>query len=297
MTFCYSLYNLTVQSELPLPAPACASPNGNSSPVTISFGSVDKNGLASPMHQAFAWQSDKTDFWLNVPSVARFLISSGQCIVIDPVRDIDDDSVRTFLLGTCMEVLLRQRQLTVLPGFALKLGDYGVSFTGGSALGLAMLQALFYRQGYSFPGGNYIALTDKGDILPGISQLECTPPVLAALQLDKQVLKPVRPNIKKYIIPLAEQYHPRPLRCKLVYTLKMHQQADIRFEELNDDQKQFCLQKLLAANHLPVELWHDQPPSLPMQIIRIHLPVSGLKLQQLADCIKEDVMERGYSYV
>jgi hypothetical protein len=297
MTYCYSLYNFVVQSELPLLAPHHASTTNNINDVTISYGRVSKAGIANPVHQGFAYQASRTACWLNVPPVARFLVSNGQSIVIDPVRGADEDSILAFLFNTCLEVLLRQRQLTVIPGYALKMDNYGISFLGGSGLGQSMLQGLLYKQGYSFLAGNFIAFNDQGDMLPGIPQLEYWPTVISALKLENNVIKQLRPNIKKCVIPLEQQYHASPLRPKIMYTLKMHQQGDVLFTELHHENKLSYLQQLLAVNNLPVELWSTLPDLFnTIQMICIHLPMAELKLQHLADCIKQDVIERGHSY-
>ena len=291
MAYYYSLYDFIVQSDLQLPAPPLPSSASN---VTVSYGSVSPEGLANPVCRGFAYQASSTDFWLNIPSVARFLVSNGQSIVIDPVKGIDEDSIQAFLLKTCMEVLLRQRQLTVLPGYAFKMGDYGISFLGNPGLGQSLLQGLWYKQGYSFLSGNFVVLNSQGDMLPGISQLDCLPGVISSLKLEKQVLKQLRPNIKKCVISLNQQYHANPLKPKIIYILKMHQLADVLFGELDDDSKLSCLQQLVSSNMwsaLPKpDLFHTTP------IICIHVPMAELKLQQLAESIKQDVMERGHSY-
>ena len=293
MTYYYSLYDFIVQSELQLPAPPLPS-SANS--VTISYGSVSPQGLANPIFCGFAYQASSTDFWLNIPSVARFLVSKGQSIVIDAVKGIDDDSLQTFLLSTCMEVLLSQRQLTVLPGYALKMGDYGISFLGNGGLGQSMLQGLWYKQGYSFLTGNFVVFNSRGEMLPGITQLDCLPAVVSSLKLEKQVLKTLRPNLKKCVIPLEQQYHTNPLHPQIIYTFKMHDQAEVLFTELDHNSKLSYLQQLMSSNILPVELWSTRPKPDLIPIVCIQLPMAELKLQPLADAIKQDVMKRGHSY-
>lgn len=293
MTYYYSLYDFIVQSELQLPAPPLPS-SANS--VSISYGSVSPEGLANPVCRGFAYQASHTDFWLNIPSVARFLVSNGQSIVIDPIKGVDEDSIQAFLLSTCMEVLLRQRQLTVLPGYALKMGDCGIAFLGNTGLGQSMLQGLWYKQGYSFLTGNVVVFNSQGEMLPGTTQLDCLPTVISSLKLEKQVLKPLRPNLKKSVIPLGQQYHASPLHPQIIYTLKMHDRAEVLFTELDYNSKLSYLQQLMSSNILPVELWSTQPKADLISIVCIQLPMTELKLQPLAEAIKQDVMKRGHSY-
>lgn len=300
MTYCYSAYNFIIHSELLLPAlPHFFSGSEAINPVVISYGYVDKKGLPSPTHQRFSYQANKTEFWLNVPSVARYSVSNGNSIIIDPVEGVDEDSIRVFLFHTCIEVLLKQRQVTVLPGYTLKFGDDGIAFSGSPRLGQSMLQGLWYKRGYVFLAGHSIALNEHGHALPGLAQIEFWPPVIETLKLEKHVQKNLRPNIKKCVIPLEQQYYPRPLPLKIIYILKTHQQTDVLFTKINDEHKLPHIQQLLAQNNVPADICYEMNTAeakSSIQIIYIHLPAAGLKLQQLADDIEHDVSERGYSH-
>lgn len=300
----YSVYQLRVQSELCIPTLEIT-PKSIDGPshVTISFGTVCPEGLKLPIHKGFAYQANRTQFWLNIPSVARFLVSNGQSIIIDPSEGIDEDSLRAFLLSICLEVLLRQRQLLVLPGYALKRGEHGIAFLGGSGLGQAMLQGLFYKQKQFFLATHFFVLNQQGDILPGVPQLEFLPQVVSALKIETQTFKTLRPGHEKYIIPLDEQYHAQPLPLKVIYTLNIHQQSHIDFLPLEEADKIPYLHQLLTQSNLPLDVWYDEQVCLPnpsvfdpIQIVAIHLPKVGLKLQQLADSIEYDFVKRVNSY-
>lgn len=304
MKYYYSVYNLLIESELLLPNLQTIDKTPDAiNPVTISYGTVGKEGLHLPAHQGFAYQATRTEFWLNIPSVARFLVSNGTSITIELTDGVDEESIHAFLLNTCMEVLLRQRQLIVMPGFAFKMGDYGISFLGGSGLGQSMLQGLFYKRGHSFLAGNFITLNDQGDILPGVAQVEFWPLVVSSLKLETFAIKTLRPTIKKWVFPLKQHYYSSPLPLKCIYTLKMHQQPDVVFSKIDEAHKLPYLQQLVAVNNLPIDLWYDTNNILPnpnafnnIQLICIHLPMIGLKLQQIADSIENDLIERGHYY-
>jgi len=297
-----------IQSQLILPSfqvlPAGYFLENAGHQITIFFGSVSQKGLSQPLNQGLTYQATATEFWLNIPFMARFLVSNGQNIIIDPVPGIDEESIRVFLLSTCLEVLLKQRQMTVIQGYALKLNDQGVVFAGNLGTGQSMLQGLLYKRGHIFLSGNFFALNNQGYILPGVAQLEFWQPVVSALGFAEQSLKMLRPNINKYIIPLEEQYYAKPLPLKVIYTWKTHQQGDIIFSPIDDANKKQYLQQLIKANNLPVGLWPEQHDNLcnsavldAIQIVCIQLPIKGLKLQQLVDSIENDLVERGHYYV
>ncbi len=296
----YSEFDLIIQSDLLLPnlQPVATT---NKIDVTISYGVVEKQGLQRPIQQSFAYQASPTEFWLNIPFIARFLVSDGRRIIISSHDGVAEESFHAFLLSTCMEVLLRQRQIIVMPGFAVKLGEFGVSFLGGTGLGQSMLQGLFYKRGYPFLASNFVVINDQGNILPGVAQIEFWPAVVSALKLDSAVNKTLRPTIKKSVIPLEQNYYSAPHPLHFIYILKMHQHNEITFSSIENSEKQAYIQQIVAVNHLPIQLWYKNNNCLPnsdvfskVDIICIHLPTTGLKLQQIADSILNDLTERGH---
>jgi hypothetical protein len=301
----YSVYDFIVQSELFLPTLGVISHQSNAiNPITISYGAVSNHGLAAPTQQGFTYQATNTDFWLNIPFIARFLVSNGQQITIEPNERADEDSIHTFLFSTCIEVLLRQRQKILLSGYALKMSESGVALLGDSSKGASMLQNLFYKRGHSFLTSNFLALNDEGFILPGIAQIEAHTQIVSALKIETDNLQKIRPGIEKYVIPLKQQYHSQPLPLRVIYTLKMHQKSDIIFTTIDNDFKIEYLRQLMPINTLPIELWGSPYDHLSntklldhIDIICIHLPATGLKLPQIADAIETDVHARGSHYV
>lgn len=294
MTYYYSAYNLAVQSALQLSAlPEIFSPGEPD--ITISYGLVSKEGLVCPTHKGFTYQKNETAFWLNIPSIARFLVSNGDHIIIDPIEDIDEDSVQVFLFGPCMEALLRQRQITILPGYALQMGDNGIAFAGNTGLGYSLLQGLWYKRGYCFSGGNFIALNHHGEVLPGTAQLEFWPAVIENLKLERNIKKTIRPNSKKQVIFLDKNCFQHPVPLKILYIMKTHHHPEVLFTPCSSEQKYAQMQQLLAGNNSPPFNNFMSKSNIP--IVIIHLPKAGLTLQQLAECMENDISERGHSHV
>lgn len=306
MKYMYSIANLGVQSELLLPTLAVStanSPIDSLGHVSIIYGLVCQNGLNNPTHQGFNYQTTSTEFWLNIPSIARFQVSKGEQIIIDPVDGIDDESIRTFLLSICIEVLLRQRYHLVASGFALKFRNYGVGFVSNLSSGLAILQGLFYKQGFSFLGSNFFALNSIGEVVPGVGQLEFWPSSATTLGLDTKTLKILRPGIEKYVLPLEEQYYSKPLPLKTIYTIKMNKQSEITFSPMDEADKIPYLQEIAKTNSIFADLWDDINPRLlqsdianNIQMVTIYLPIVGLKLRQVIDLIENDLVEREQHY-
>src|SRR3990167_10661167 len=133
----YRAFDLTIQSELPFrELLSNAHMEQDVSQIMITLNAVSPNGLLeSPSLKTAFYQATKTAFWLHVQQVARFLITNGDQIHIDPLPESDEDSIRLFVLGSCMGALLMQRQLLLLHGNAIKIGEHCVSFIGNSGAG------------------------------------------------------------------------------------------------------------------------------------------------------------------
>lgn len=299
MTHHYSLYDFTLQSPIALPSLPKVTSSETKATVTIEFGRISPTGLDNPLQRKAIYQIGEHEFWLNLPTVARFLVLDGQRIIIDPIAKIDEDSIRTFLFTVCIEVLLKQRQLSVLPGFALNIQQQGVGFTGLPGFGQTMLQSLFYKREYTFLSGNNLCI-DQDQVLPGLGHMELNESIARALAIDVQNLSPARAAIQRYFLPI--QHHPHALPLSAIYTLKMHQQPEIMFSSLNEEHKIPYLNSLLRTNTAGIDLWyaHHALPDLSqlneIPLIGIHLPSSGLKMQQVLSAIEQDLAQRSHSY-
>ena len=112
MTHFYHVFGLSLEAALTcpelLPAAASSAPD-----IVIRFGEVPES-LENPADSGVRWQSAQGRYLLNLLRVARFLVTEGREIVVQPVPGVPEDTIRVFLLGTCLSILLHQRKLYAL---------------------------------------------------------------------------------------------------------------------------------------------------------------------------------------
>lgn len=169
----YRLFGLAIKSELPLPE-LPESSDDRLSPPDIDIGFC--NGLDS-----------EGAFILDIPGVARFVISGGRSITIDPATGAGEREIRLFLLGSAMGVVLHQRGVLPLHANAVAIDGVAVAFTGPSGSGKSTLAAWFHDRGYQILADDVcVVRTDDGRAMafPGLPRLRLWQDALEASGRD-----------------------------------------------------------------------------------------------------------------
>ena len=203
----YHAFNLNIQSDLYFPelleqpeyTPADAD-------LRIQFGDVSPSGLEHPLMMQPFCQANAEALWLHVPGVAHFLITQGSQITLHPSPGVDEDSIRVFLLGSCMGALLMQRDLFLLHGNAVKVGRHCISFVGHSGAGKSTLSGAFFKRGYSILADDVCAVSAAGDVLPSFPQIKLWCDAAHQLNIETQSLRNIRPGIENTQFHLASTF-------------------------------------------------------------------------------------------
>ncbi len=107
--------------------------------------------------------------------MGRFLLRSGQEILIDLAPSADDDEVRAYLLGPVFGALCHQRGITPLHASAIDVSDGCVAFVGASGAGKSTLVAALARRGNEIIADDecFLQLAADGQMLawPGLSRI------------------------------------------------------------------------------------------------------------------------------
>ena len=296
----YYAFALSIRSELAfpelLPCSHAASPDLN-----ITFGDVSVQGLGSPnQSKGLFYQVTESELWLHVPNVARFLISHGNQITIDPIAGADEDSIRVFVLGSCMGALLMQRDLFLLHGNAIKVGDHCISFVGHSGAGKSTLSGAFFKRGYSILADDVCAVSTTGHVMPSFPQIKLWFDAAKQLNIDTQALRRIRPLIEKFAVPLAQQFQPDALPLKVVYVLNPNNKDEFNFSTITGMQKLQPLQAntyrknyLAGPDKKRAHFQRCSQLASQISLVRINRPNDGFKLDELVNLIQQDLTARG----
>lgn len=229
----YAAYGLTIASELPLPE---LSPGTGVPDVWFRSGAVPEE-LPDCAGQGICFQAAPGRALVKLGGLFRLLVRDGTEVVIDRSRDADDDTIRLFLLGTCLGLLLQQRGEMVLHASTVAKEGRAIALAGVSSAGKTTLAAaLVERAGYTLVADEASLIskgTDDGPVvIPGAPTLLLWERALERLSLWTDELRPVRPGVAKYALPSADRFVAAPQRLTHVCVLKRWNRNEVALERL-----------------------------------------------------------------
>lgn len=220
--YCYTCYGLALRSQIELPELqplSTSSAHANRPDIDIRLGEVAPGGLADGQQIGpWTWVHGPS-LWLEIPRVARFLVSQGRDILIDPVPGIDEDSIRVFLLGSSLGALLFQRGYLVLHGNAIRIGDQCLVCVGPSGAGKSTLAAGFRQRGFLPLADDVVTVDAECRAVPGFPRLKLWQDAADRLAIDTLALRRIRPNTAKFHLPVPDAGATELLPVRWVYIL------------------------------------------------------------------------------
>ncbi len=224
MSFHYQAYGLHFASQREIPELQTAAPVAAPDVIIEAAASpipVAENGFAIDEGGAVR---------LHFSVVGSFRISGGDRIEIEPLPEIDEDTVRLPLLGAAMAVLLQQRGLFSLHASAVAIDGRAAIFIGDKGQGKSTMSAMLYARGHEIISDdiavidalNLAASTCEADFLvrPGFPQFKLVPDALkAALNRERDELPSVSPLVDKRAVRLHERFLQQPAPLARIYVL------------------------------------------------------------------------------
>lgn len=246
-TDCYTAYGLHIRSELPLPFPPAAA--AVAIDVTIRVGAVPI-ALPAPVDKLGLWQTAPGAFLLDIEGVARYLVSNGCEILIEPAPQADNRDISVFLAGSVMGALLQQRGITTLHASAIATESGALLFLGNSAAGKSTLMAAMMQRGYAMLADDITAVAldaaDQLQVLSAVSGIKLWASALNALSLREHARERVREGIEKYRIS-PDSFHVMPQPPRAAFVLHSHNQDNFETTALRS--KDACKALISCTYH------------------------------------------------
>lgn len=213
----YRIFGLNVASELPLALPAAAAQDQVD--VEVSFGAVE------PVPEGtVGYAVSPLGTVLAVEKVARYRVSGGRKVVIDPAPAVSERNLRLFLLGSAFGALLHQRGLLPLHANAIDLGGRAVAFSGHSGAGKSTLAAWFHDRGHAILSDDVCVISadpERGALaFPGIPRLRLWREALEASGRRAGEYERSFDDQDKFDVPTRSEDTLEPVPLAAVYLLE-----------------------------------------------------------------------------
>lgn len=155
------------------------------------------------------YSCDEKQFYLAIPSIARFLaLPEKNCIIIEKAQaEISIHVLNTWLLGTVMAYMLQYHGYLILHGSAVLINGSAVILSGQSGAGKSTLASALLKHGYPFITDDLVVIKQNTNgqycIIPGPTQLKLWRDAASHLEHDIEHAQPVNLKTDKYAIPVT----------------------------------------------------------------------------------------------
>ncbi len=202
--FLYTSYELVIQSDIELPQLRNVSYTEDVDVVIQTCNDI--KDLNAPTATFGLWQSTATEFLLDVPRVARFLVSQGRFISIAPDSSPPDvDQIRLHLLGSVFAALLQQRSQFALHASAVYSPKGATLFVGRSGAGKSTLATGLGQRGFPLICDDIAAIQCPEDatphVLPAAPLTRIWRDSAEQLEIHVKAKQRVRQALEKYYTP------------------------------------------------------------------------------------------------
>jgi hypothetical protein len=209
--YVYTAYNLCIHSEISVPELLASEGFPD---VIVRIGKPDSFPQATS-DWGYHFRGEISD-------VGVFWVREGREILVKPVSGLDESTVRPYILGPALSVLLRQRGLLVLHASSIAINDSAVAFIGGSGWGKSTLAEAFHARGYSILTDDVMGIdtqTEPPTVLPGFPQIKLWPEAAASIGHPPESLSILHPGTEKLAHYLTRGFRQTPLPLKRIYVL------------------------------------------------------------------------------
>jgi hypothetical protein len=260
----YEAFGMKINSEIPLPELAQFIVNKNTL-IDIEIKIKDLSGIwdlkSGNTRKLFI---DKERVVFEVKDLAIFSIEEGNKIFVSPIN-YDEDTIRLYLLGSCMGAILLQKKVLPLHGSAVVINGKAYGFIGESGAGKSTLALAFSNKGYKILTDDIIAIshTVKSSlpyVIPSYPQQKLWQESLKEFGVESKQFRSIQGRETKYCVPMSSQYYAEPLPLAGIFELIKTNDNEIGMVTLNNLEQIYALFRHTYRNFLiqglDINQWH-----------------------------------------
>ena len=300
----YVAYGLRVRSSVPLRF-ARSSHAGAAADVTARFSAVPtvlRPPVDARRHSPrgdMEWEVASDVFLLRMRGVARYLVTAGRDILVEPCGG-DDHEIGECLVETVWAAVLLQRGIIPFHASAVAFKAGATLFLGPSGAGKSSLLGALLKRGHAMLADDVVGVVSVANsrilALPAYPSLRLSADTLDKMRWRGRVLEREWPCVK-YTVPV-QRFHTSPLPICALYLLNSHNQSGVEVEMMQGLsvmkalwscvwQEQLTYGLVGRAEHFRVLTTMVKE----VLIARVTRPVHPFRLDALADRIETHMCE------
>lgn len=291
----YKAFGLTISSDYALPELPLV--NNCDSLTDIVIMKVDLSQIWAEESNPNDYFVVKEDFVLfQVPKVATYLINNGNEIYVSPMVGSAEDQVRLFILGTCMGVILMQRNILPLHGSAIVIDGKSYAIVGDAGVGKSTLALAFLKRGYQLLSDDVIPVTLSEDgipiVTPAYPQQKLWLESLSEFGIESKHLRPIIDRESKFAVPVSDQFFTKPVGLAGIFELTRTEDEEVKVSPIVNLEGLHTLFHHTYRNFLIKRLdmmeWHFSITAKMMEhlnIYQISRPITRFTANELVDLI------------
>ena len=215
--FSYRIYGLNILSDIECPEVVHLQDENITYDVVIELGKINEE-----IHELIAkgQRSNYTNdqMWFHISDVATYLIQQGETVTIELAENASLSMVKQYLLGSCLGMIMLQRNMIAIHGGTILFDGNGIIFTGDRGAGKSTITSALRLKGYSFVADD-VSSVEVGQphmIHPGFPQQKLCRDAAETLGYELDQYKTLMSDTQmKYLIPASESFvnHQVPLQA------------------------------------------------------------------------------------
>lgn len=198
------------------------------------------------------WQAAPGRFLLDVPAVARYLVTAGSSITIDPSLDAPLLTVEHHLGMLPLASLLYQRGMLAFHAAAVADEQGVVLLAGDSGSGKSTLLVELLQQGWRMLADDLaiVGLNEQGQpvVYPTAPGIALWPESLKKMGIDPDSLPSVDANRREFL-PVGQTVG-TPQLLRGIYRLNVHSKSAVEMEELAGSARFRAVGTMLYNSHV-----------------------------------------------
>ena len=238
MKYYYKVYGLTVESEVTCEELVVWDKAENEvADVIIEFGTLPEE-VQQQLELGEVCRYESQLMWFKVPSIATYCMIQGHRILIDKELDATLLDVKQFLLGSCLGMIMLQRDMIAIHGGTIAMNGKGLLITGNRGAGKSTLTSALRLKGYPLVADDVSAMKSLM-VQPAYPQQKVCEDMMNYLGYHSTNYKHINLDQKtKYLIPTRDQFSYNPVPLQGVIELVSDEMIDhIEVEELKGSEK------------------------------------------------------------